>query len=199
MGFVNARFAIYCAVGIACMSVFIPIIFKSRKPTTFSKSISKDDNNDMAENNDVPPAPVPPLSVHDKPKKEHFNQKPTQKKKSWTATFLPFYGIGIVFYIMYVFLKMMSTKRRQVGEKKKQSYLHASSKQKGRAKISHYELQQLEQKLIETEKNLEKILCQANNVVKVTKNITDDKDDLENEIHQQPTSTYAERERKLST
>ncbi|CAK8694145.1 unnamed protein product [Clavelina lepadiformis] len=113
----------------------------------------------------VPPVEKPPHSKRGENSRRtvtHSGQKPEVKKssRSWLATLAPAYTVAVLGYVAYIIYKIMKKKHTRNITIDPPNH-NRGGREKQKTKLTKYELDQLETKLMESEKVVEKILEKA--------------------------------------
>uniref|UniRef100_F7BER6 Resistance to inhibitors of cholinesterase protein 3 N-terminal domain-containing protein n=2 Tax=Ciona intestinalis TaxID=7719 RepID=F7BER6_CIOIN len=148
------RVLMYGGLGALFISIVVPYIFFG------SKARSKYHHPAEKEDIKFPSSNLPP----------NFGSKHAEtrtQRQGWASTLAPVYTVIVLIYISYVMYKITTRKKRSPygteGSNKKATILWKKGNQK--TKITQYELNQLEKKLLESEEAVEKILKKANDVI----------------------------------
>ncbi|XP_078490048.1 uncharacterized protein LOC100176414 [Ciona intestinalis] len=188
------RVLMYGGLGALFISIVVPYVFFGSK--------AKSKYHHPAENEDIkfPSSNLPP----------NFGSKHAEtrtQRQGWASTLAPVYTVIVLIYISYVMYKITTRKKRSPygteGSDKKATILWKKGNQK--TKITQYELNQLEKKLLESEEAVEKILKKANDVItavfeqaEAETTTSSDSDDGGGDVDEMISSTESQKESSQS-
>nr|CAB3265578.1 protein RIC-3-like [Phallusia mammillata] len=155
-GYTKTQMFVFGAVVVLFVAVVIPAFFRKPKTTVIRPEYTP---SQFGSN------PNPRRTPQEKPA--------ATKEKGWAATLVPYYALGVFGYVLYIMYRInrkkpTTTSQTQHFSKIMSPLASNGSRRKGgnqQTKITSYELNQLEEKLNESEKAVERILESANRVI----------------------------------